>query len=225
MPLYSNLPHELNPAGFKDYQPDGRRPLSVRVFQNSVLAWVYERGWRASFVREGFPGPDAEMSAAREHIGVSSDKRVLDCSCASGVLTRRLVQHYNRVIGLDYSAAMLTEALKRGEGEYVRADVARMPFVDEAFDGVVAGAALHCWPSPLDALVEIKRVLRPGGALYATTFSRAAFGGPILHEYSPYIGSYRFFWRDELLWLFKAAGFREVDVQSIKNFLVVRCRR
>jgi ubiquinone/menaquinone biosynthesis C-methylase UbiE len=31
---------------------------------------------------------------------------------------------------------------------FIRADIARMPFLSDSLDGVHAGAAIHCWPSP-----------------------------------------------------------------------------
>lgn len=52
----------------------------------------------------------------------------------------------------------------------VRADVGRLPFRTGSIDGVHAGAALHCWPSPSAAVAEISRVLKPGGVFVASTF-------------------------------------------------------
>lgn len=34
----------------------------------------------------------------------------------------------------------------------VRADVSRLPFSSGSIDAVHAGAALHCWPSPSNAV-------------------------------------------------------------------------
>lgn len=34
----------------------------------------------------------------------------------------------------------------------VRADVSRLPFASGSIDAVHAGAALHCWPSPSNAV-------------------------------------------------------------------------
>lgn len=34
----------------------------------------------------------------------------------------------------------------------VRADISRLPFVSGSIDAVHAGAALHCWPSPSNAV-------------------------------------------------------------------------
>ena len=92
---------------------------------------------------------------------------VLDLSCGSGLMTRRLARsrRYARVIGADYSESMLLEARRRfGAGSavgqrgaepaldradwpmLVRADAARLPIASGALAGVHVGAALHCWP-------------------------------------------------------------------------------
>ncbi|GJY30662.1 uncharacterized methyltransferase, chloroplastic [Tanacetum coccineum] len=55
----------------------------------------------------------------------------------------------------------------------VRADVSRLPFASGSIDAVHAGAALHCWPSPSNAIAEINRILRSGGVFVGTTFLRS----------------------------------------------------
>ena len=222
----------MRTAEYLDFEPDsrGREATSVRTFQSPLVAVLYERGWRANFVRAGFPGAAEEAAAARAHIGPDA-RLVLDASCGSGVLARELASYYD-VIALDLSAAMLVEAARRDRGSTytrVRADVARMPFKTGAFDGVVSGAALHCWPRLPDALREVRRVLRPGGAFYATTFQRdtLAKGAPrpiadIVHQLSVN-AQFRYFWPEELVWQCKAAGFTSVDVQVRRSFITVRC--
>lgn len=37
----------------------------------------------------------------------------------------------------------------------VRADVSRLPFQSGSVDAVHAGAALHCWPSPSNAVSDL----------------------------------------------------------------------
>lgn len=37
----------------------------------------------------------------------------------------------------------------------VRADVSRLPFTSGSVDAVHAGAALHCWPTPSNAVSSI----------------------------------------------------------------------
>lgn len=218
----------------------------MRMFQSPLVAWLYERGWRDNFARAGFPGPDAEAQLARAYLGKthsddSDGLKILDASCGSGVMTRRI----DADVALDYSGAMLREAISRDvdlyksrstyterkNRMYVRADISNMPFQDNSFDGVTAGAALHCWPLAQDALVEIRRVLKPGGKFFATTFARDAYignralAGILQRNNNRATSTYRFFWPEELVWLCKAARFSVVDVQCTKSFITVRCRK
>mmetsp|Transcript_40054 Transcript_40054/g.40690 ORF Transcript_40054/g.40690 Transcript_40054/m.40690 type:complete len:167 (-) Transcript_40054:98-598(-) len=108
-------------------------------------------------------------------------------SCATGLMTRRLLNsgNYGRVIGCDYSDAMLNEASTRIRPielnsektrlNLVRCDVAKMPMQAGSVNALHAGAAMHCWPELEDSLAEIYRVLKPGGRYFATTFETSYF--------------------------------------------------
>lgn len=63
---------------------------------------------------------------------------------------------------------------------FVRADIARMPFLSDSLDGVHAGAAIHCWPSPKAAVAEIARVLKPGAVFCGTTFLNPQVSSPLV---------------------------------------------
>jgi SAM-dependent methyltransferase len=95
---------------------------------------------------------------------VGRGKRVLDLGCRSGALTRHFLEG-NTVVGVDIDPAALEKAAALGI-EPVQANVEEpLPFGDASFDAVVAGELLEHLQLP-DALVaEIRRVLRPGGAL------------------------------------------------------------
>lgn len=77
---------------------------------------------------------------------------VLDLSCGSGLMTRRLVRNggWARVIAADYSESMLRETKGRFLREriavptLVRADAARLPFRTGSLDAVHAGAYVVC---------------------------------------------------------------------------------
>ena len=158
--------------------------LGTSTFETPQVAFAYERGWRDSFKRAGFPGPDEEkrmaQSALLQH---ARNKVLLDASCGSGLFTRRFAKsgEYGVVVALDFSAAMLQQARAFAKEEgllddeetapvFVRADIARIPFPEGTVGGVHAGAAIHCWPDPRSAVAEIARVLEPGGAFCGTTF-------------------------------------------------------
>ena len=163
------------------------------LFTSPTVSYAYERGWRNSFQRAGFPGQDEEAEMAMEYfepsMARSMDTRVLvDMSCATGLFTRRFAKsgNYKRVLGCDYSASMLEEARRRIQADptlrqstqdgttrldLVRLDVGRIPMQTNSVDCLHAGAAMHCWPDLPAAASEIYRVLKPGGRYFATTFS------------------------------------------------------
>jgi ubiquinone/menaquinone biosynthesis C-methylase UbiE len=67
----------------------------------------------------------------------------------------------------------------------VRGDALHLPFADAAFDGAAAHSLLYLLPSPAAALAELRRVVRPGGAVAflepragRADLRRAARGGP-----------------------------------------------
>ncbi len=77
-----------------------------------------------------------------------------------------------QVAGIDVSPLIVAEALARNPGlEARQADVRRLPFPEGHFDGVYSGSTLDHFEtttSIAEALVEIARVLRPGGRLILT---------------------------------------------------------
>lgn len=99
---------------------------------------------------------------------------VLEIGCGHGRTLAALARRVRggAVAGVDPSDVMVRHArrrlraeIARGGAEVHRAEAARLPFADARFDAVLAVHVLHFWPAPLVELREIRRVLRPGGAL------------------------------------------------------------
>ncbi|MBB4660821.1 class I SAM-dependent methyltransferase [Conexibacter arvalis] len=97
---------------------------------------------------------------------------VLDVGCGAGPLSARLAEAGARVTGFDASERMVALARARAlqEARFLVADLAApLPFDDDAFDVAVASLVLHYlrdWVAPLR---ELRRVVRPGGALVCST--------------------------------------------------------
>ena len=172
----------------------------TQLFRSPLISFLYERGWREGFKNAGFPGIDAEFAEVDEFFGPAAGGVVVDMSCGSGLMTRRLASSgkYGRVLALDYSESMLGETRRRLREEQVkpmpelcRADVASLPLQDGSVDAMHAGAAMHCWPQLEEGLREIRRALKPGGVFFATTFYQGAYGVPMQDDGGG--GSFRFF--------------------------------
>jgi ubiquinone/menaquinone biosynthesis C-methylase UbiE len=106
---------------------------------------------------------------------------VLDIPCGGGVAFRGL--RPDRRLGYvaaDLSPVMLRRARKEADRrgihwiEFTEADVEALPFEDDAFDLCVSYTGLHCFPDPAAAVVEIARVLGPGGELRGTCVIKGA---------------------------------------------------
>ena len=94
--------------------------------------------------------------------------------CGTGTLLAKIVREggNQRLTGLDVSPAMLAtarEKLGRTAG-WVAGDAVRLPFRSASFDLALSLSALHHWPQPVEALHEIRRVLRPGGRVAITAW-------------------------------------------------------
>jgi ubiquinone/menaquinone biosynthesis C-methylase UbiE len=108
-------------------------------------------------------------------------KVVLDYGCGNGDLSFELLERgAKRVVGFDISESLVDEAGLRarqlgvaGQAEFHVADAHDTGFPDATFDLVVGIAILHHLMLP-EALLEIRRVLKPGG--------RATFVEPLQHN-------------------------------------------
>lgn len=109
--------------------------------------------------------------AARELAAVGEDGAVLDIPCGGGVTLRdvpagRVLRYVAADIAPDMLERTRREAGRRGVAVELReADAQALGFADGEFDLVLAFTSLHCFPQPAAAVLELHRVLRPGGRL------------------------------------------------------------
>jgi len=95
-----------------------------------------------------------------------ADLRVLDCGCGTGHNLSWL-STYGRAIGFDLSGRGVEQAREAGRA-VVRADFSQIPFPSASFDLAVSFDVFQCLPDEERAIVEMARVVRPGGALVLT---------------------------------------------------------
>lgn len=104
--------------------------------------------------------------------GERSVERVLDAGCGPGTLSRYWREQGAQVTALDLSAPMLDEARRQQAAHhYVLADIEAMPFDHAQFDLAWSNLAVQWCDDLHQALSELNRVVRPGGAVAFTTLA------------------------------------------------------
>ncbi len=105
-------------------------------------------------------------------------RSVLDLACGTGRYSRIAEQlGAARVIGVDSSAQMLGQILRKDSGRVIQASMDALPFADATFDVVICGLATgHLPPDAMrQAMAEMARVLRPGGDAFVSDFHPALY--------------------------------------------------
>lgn len=141
--------------------------------------------WRGQFARpSGLLGvlagylmarTNASMNqTAAELLDVQPDDRIVEIGFGPGELVSLLAERASRgyVAGVDPSEVMVRQAMRRNRAAVAqgrvalrRGTVSHLPYPDGSFTKACAVNSFQLWPSPLDDLHEVRRVLSDGGLL------------------------------------------------------------
>jgi ubiquinone/menaquinone biosynthesis C-methylase UbiE len=119
---------------------------------------------------------------------LGTEHRAWACSRASGhtlevaIGTGLNLPHYPAgvgLVGLDLTSEMLARARTRAAGlgrpaAFIEGDAQELPFADGSFDTVVCTYAMCSVPDERATVLEMKRVLRPGGKLILVDHIRSS---------------------------------------------------
>lgn len=178
MPRFSMLPTLIREAfGNREFL---REPEPALVMEDQEQVRAYSEAGRI----------DGVMSAAylfqTAHISTTifGKKKILDLGCGPATQLAQIAQllpdaHFT---GVDLSAEMLADANKHitqlglTNVDFVENNITHLDKIaDESFDAVISTMALHHLPKHDDLFCcfkEIKRILKPDGAIYLTDFGR-----------------------------------------------------
>lgn len=117
--------------------------------------------------------PQYSIKDETKKLKIKAGSRVLDAGCGTGLLSRYVQDAYPNTIvdAFDYSELRVAEAKKRIKGtnykiNFFQDNIQQMSVASETYDVIVSRYVIEHLPNPKAAIVEMARLLRPGGMLY-----------------------------------------------------------
>ncbi|WP_458414768.1 class I SAM-dependent methyltransferase [Schinkia sp. CFF1] len=109
-----------------------------------------------------------DLSLLASWLQPQKDWVILDIATGGGHVAKTLSPHVATVIVTDLTEQMLSNTRKHLNEDYknmfyVIADAENLPFLEGTFDAVTCRIAPHHFPNPKEFILEVARVLKPGG--------------------------------------------------------------
>jgi SAM-dependent methyltransferase len=129
----------------------------------------------AAYLRYSFTkGTEQEVRFLVDALELTESSFVLDVGCGPGRHAHALASRGIHTVGLDISERFARLAASGGGGSFVRGDALRLPFASDSFDvaySLCQGGFGLLQADDADVLVEMARVVRPGGHVCVSAFS------------------------------------------------------
>jgi ubiquinone/menaquinone biosynthesis C-methylase UbiE len=145
-------------------------------------------------------------------LDLTTPRTILDVGFGQGRTAAVLVRAGHRVLGVDPSATMVSQATARnraacrdGRAVLHHGDGITIPFPDDSADAAITAHTVYFMPDPAATFADIARVLRPGGTL---VIACRTSDDDTPAWIDPHI--YRIRSADEITAMLRAAGFDRV---------------
>ena len=164
----------------------GELPVD-REFRQEVVDEYFQSNagyWRSVYRERNLTGSIYQQRQAAalslvDGLGLPEESNVLEIGCGAGVMTEALARRKFVVHAIDRVNASLELVHRRAVEAGLKnriftgiGDVHALDFRDQSFDLVLALGVLPWLHSPRTAMMEISRVLRPGGSAIMTVDNR-----------------------------------------------------
>jgi SAM-dependent methyltransferase len=162
-----------------------------------------------------YRGRRAIVRTELERLELPEDAQVLDAGCGSGRMLEDLT-FYGDVYGVELDTDAAAYAASRGCGEVRVGRLEELPWGTDTFDLITCLDVLEHVPDDRVALVELRRVTKPGGWLLATVPAYPALWS--LHDKANY--HFRRYTRPSLREAVRAAGWELRRITSFNSVLL-----
>lgn len=150
---------------------------------------------------------------------LKKDMTVIDLGAGDGYISRAIARHVKKVLAVDISKEMLKELKKKAREnglkniETVESDGQEVPVRDGSADLVCASMYLHHIDDPEHAVIEMKRLVKPGGTVFLSDFyEHSDFDlKEKMHDVWPG------FKENEMRKWFSANGFGDIKIEILKD--------
>lgn len=126
---------------------------SSRIFSEAAMRLLHAR----------------HLAAYHWSIPYVAGQKVLEIGPHDGHGTEVLIPYVSSIIGLDINLQLITQAKNKLSIPFVLADGQHIPIESESFDACIAFQLIEHVKNDRVLLVELRRILRPGGLLLLST--------------------------------------------------------
>lgn len=183
---------------------------------------------------EGY-NPDADLGLGcglpTEFAKIKEGDTVIDLGSGAGndaFVARKLTGEKGKVIGIDFTQAMIARArenaekLKLNNVEFRQGDIEDMPVTANKADVIVSNCVLNLVPNKHKVFSEVYRVLKPGGHF---SISDIVLEGELPAKWKEVAELYAgcvsgAIQKSEYLGIIEEAGFKNISLQKDKNIII-----
>jgi ubiquinone/menaquinone biosynthesis C-methylase UbiE len=211
--MHSLVKHQHSKSGEKpDAETKGR--ILNSGWSYDLMEWFFD-----SFLSHGKLGELRQKTV--DLAGIQPGENVLDVGCGTGTLAikaQKRVGLNGRVYGIDPGAQQIVRAHAKAARRKLPIDfqvgvIEHLNFPDQTFDAVLSTLMMHHIPGDLkrQGIIEIARVLKPGGRLVIADFKRVEQGQELPKKYNAGQSNL-----EELCEIIEQTGFSELETEEMQ---------
>lgn len=153
-----------------------------------------------------------EVCFVGDGLGIDREHLVLDVGCGDGLAGQLMHRRYGcEVRGLEIQPSLAARARARGVTAWLYDGRGAMPFKSESFDVVTCFHTLAHVADPFATMLEMRRILKPGGRLGIVTPNRwytlAMLPKNLVNDYRPDLSVLRYYGPRSLGVLMRDVGY------------------